>query len=356
MQMKLKFYTFILSIGLLLCFCSCNTTTVNSDTFGTSSELLESFCSNDSTTSSRTENESEQTSILQSVHENTVDNAQDAFKDDDQESPQTNRTEQSSPQTSEVASNKNTISSTVADTSSKNNTIGIEQIDITYTVEYDANGGWGNTNNSVHLYNQPRSLSKNGFKRAGYTFLGWDFTPASTNPKFSDTQIVDNLTKTDNATIKLYAIWRISQTSTFDDCKRALVGKKEVYYNTSATDNLGNEHTGAAIFMNRDSSPSEKRYDERYTNGLFSKIRGVLYLGGEYTINSYTNIQLIIKADGNIVFKSKFFTKYSESQSFEADISGANIVEIYVADPVSDHIGAWNRGGDIIIDGLTLVR
>lgn len=280
----------------------------------------------------------------------------------------TNETTTSSKETTSNTPSTNTNSSTQSNisvnkeqlntSSSISNSSSTAQAikNVTYSIIYEPNGGWGETSNSTHKYNEPRALSKNGYKRAGYTFIGWDENSKSNNPKFTNIQIVQNLTQTDGKVITLYAIWKESPTTEFDECKRAVSGKKEVYYHTTATDNFGVTHNDVAVFVNRDTYPGEKRYDERYTNGLFSKIKGTLYLSSDFTIDSYTNLQLIIKADGNIVFKSNFFTKYSSSQSFEVDISGANIVEIYVDDPVSPHIEAWNKGGDIIVENLLLVR
>lgn len=253
-------------------------------------------------------------------------------------------------------SSKTDENSTIQNNSSAGQSGTSEKLNITYTVTYDANGGWGETNDSTHKYDEERALSKNNYKRAGYSFSGWDENPSAVSPKYSDKEIVSNLTTTNHDVIKLYAIWKVSQTSKFDECKRAVTGIKEVDYHTTFTDNSGISHEDVAVFMNRDSSPGVKRRDERYTNGLFSKIKGTLFLGGEYTLDTYTNIQLIIKADGVVVYKSVFFKKYSNSESFEVDISGANIVEIYVADPVSNNITAWNKGGDIIIENLLLVR
>ncbi len=279
-----------------------------------------------------------------SPNKNTTDN-----------SSVTNNTQIVSDNSSTVISDKNKEQQNISSVTN-NSSIAQPTKNITYTIHYEANGGWGETPSSTHRYDEPRSLSKNGYKRAGYKFVGWDENSQSSNPKFTNLQTVKNLTQTDGKVITLYAIWEESQIAGFDECKRAISGKKEVYYHTTATDNFGVTHNDVTVFVNRDYGRGEKRYDERYTNGLFSKIKGKLYLSSDFTIDSYTNLQLIIKADGNIVFKSNFFTKYSGSQSFEVDISGANIVEIYVDDPVSPHIEAWNKGGDIIVENLLLVR
>lgn len=226
---------------------------------------------------------------------------------------------------------------------------------VQYTVIYDSNGGWGETKSSSHIYNEARSLSKNGFKRAGYTFMGWSTTAHAKKAEYNNCQVIKNLTDIDDKIIILYAVWKESQTAKFDECQRAMTGKKEVNYHATIVDNMGNLHNDVAVFVNNDYS-GEVRYDERYTKGLFSKIKGTLYLGGEFTVDNYTSLKIIIKADGIKVYESDFFTKYSGAKTFNVDITGANIVEIRVLDPESGYISHWNKGGDIIVENLTLIR
>ena len=226
---------------------------------------------------------------------------------------------------------------------------------VQYTIIYNANGGWGETKSSTHIYNESRSLSKNGFKRAGYIFMGWSKNAQAINAEYNNCQTIKNLTIVDDETIILYAVWKECQTSKFDECQRAVTGKKEVNYHASIVDNMGNLHNDVAVFTNNDYF-GDIRYDERYTKGLFTKIKGTLYLGGEFTVDNYTSLKIIIKADGKKVYESDFFTKYSGAKNFNVDITGANIVEIRVLDPESNYISHWNKGGDIIIENLSLIR
>lgn len=78
----------------------------------------------------------------------------------------------------------------------------------TYTVTYKANGGTGTTANSSHTYDTAKALSANGFKRTGYTFLGWSTNSAASSATYSDRQSVKNLTALNGGTITLYAVWR----------------------------------------------------------------------------------------------------------------------------------------------------
>ena len=109
---------------------------------------------------------------------------------------------------------------------------------IQYTVQYDVNGGTGAIPPSTVTYGKmvykddSYTLSENTFylpsyietitenrygvnvvvgtrvliSRASYTFLGWAETPDG-EVKYADGQSIGNLTKTDEATITLYAVW-----------------------------------------------------------------------------------------------------------------------------------------------------
>lgn len=55
-----------------------------------------------------------------------------------------------------------------------------------YTVTYNANNGTGTTANSTHYYDEAKSLTANGFKRTGYTFLGWSTSSTATTATYTD--------------------------------------------------------------------------------------------------------------------------------------------------------------------------
>ncbi len=80
----------------------------------------------------------------------------------------------------------------------------------TYSIVYDSNGGIGGaTASSVHTYGMDRALTKNGFTRAGFNFLGWAKSPGGT-VAYTDSQTVTTLTVENGETITLYAVWASS--------------------------------------------------------------------------------------------------------------------------------------------------
>ncbi|MFR6379612.1 MAG: S-layer homology domain-containing protein [Evtepia sp.] len=71
-----------------------------------------------------------------------------------------------------------------------------------YTLRFNANGGEGTMGDLTYTHGQDQSLTKCGFTRAGYDFLGWA-TAADGNVAYHDQQ---SLSITQDTT--LYAVWK----------------------------------------------------------------------------------------------------------------------------------------------------
>lgn len=71
-----------------------------------------------------------------------------------------------------------------------------------YTLRFNANGGEGTMGDLAYTHGQDQSLTKCGFTRAGYDFLGWA-TAADGNVAYHDQQ---SLSITQDTT--LYAVWK----------------------------------------------------------------------------------------------------------------------------------------------------
>lgn len=83
---------------------------------------------------------------------------------------------------------------------------------ITYTVQYNANGGSGTTSSSSHTYGTAKTLTANGFSKFGHTFKGWATSLDRANAgtvDYANQASVSNLTTTNGATVNLYAVWEI---------------------------------------------------------------------------------------------------------------------------------------------------
>jgi len=79
-----------------------------------------------------------------------------------------------------------------------------------YTITYDVNGGTGSIASQTKIEDLSIVLSKLVPKRDGYAFMGWGLTSTSVEAKY-----VSGSTYTDNANLKLYAIWKKTYTVTF---------------------------------------------------------------------------------------------------------------------------------------------
>ena len=95
-----------------------------------------------------------------------------------------------------------TVSNLTSD-SSGTVTLYAQWLPITYTIEYNANGGVGEMQSSTHKYDTSAPLSKNIFVKEGYIFTGWI---DSNGNGYRDEQNVENWSSK-SSTIVLYAQW-----------------------------------------------------------------------------------------------------------------------------------------------------
>ncbi len=79
---------------------------------------------------------------------------------------------------------------------------------IGYSIHFDANGGTGEMEDEEFVYAKSMALTKNGFKREGYAFVGWNTSPDGTGVSYENRQKVKSLTTTDGDVIVLYAMWQ----------------------------------------------------------------------------------------------------------------------------------------------------
>ena len=76
----------------------------------------------------------------------------------------------------------------------------------TYTVKFDANGGEGQMDERIFLYDEEQALPACTFTHADATFVGWSETPDG-QIAYTDGAKVKNLTAIDGGTVTLYARW-----------------------------------------------------------------------------------------------------------------------------------------------------
>lgn len=81
----------------------------------------------------------------------------------------------------------------------------------TYTVEFvGGEGAVGSTASVNATYDEPISLTANGFSKQGYIFEGWATDPSAKEVVYSDATQVKNLSAEEGKTVTLYAVWGAS--------------------------------------------------------------------------------------------------------------------------------------------------
>lgn len=84
-----------------------------------------------------------------------------------------------------------------------------EKMENSYFISYDANGGIGKTNSTLHTLEGGEKLTANKFTKEGYTFIGWELRDENGLgiATFTDEQIIDTALATKGKMLKLYALW-----------------------------------------------------------------------------------------------------------------------------------------------------
>ena len=78
----------------------------------------------------------------------------------------------------------------------------------TYGIVFDPNGGTGTMKAMANLScGKTYTLTANAFKRAGYSFAGWNTAPDGSSAAYANKAKVGGLSEEDGATVTLYAQW-----------------------------------------------------------------------------------------------------------------------------------------------------
>lgn len=123
---------------------------------------------------------------------------------------------------------------------------------ITYTVVFDANGGSGTMDSQTLTYDTAEKLTDNSFTYSSHSFMGWS-TTADGDVEYTDAQSVVNLASTADATVTLYAQWKLTY-SMFSNGTAVNIQLKTLAGDTDATSS--SENTTITAFERADSLPS----------------------------------------------------------------------------------------------------
>ena len=91
--------------------------------------------------------------------------------------------------------------------------------EIHYTIQFDANGGFGSVSSKNLSYNESYELPTKGYTKIGYNFIGWS--------KTNDGEVIENevsmLSSVDNGVVTLYAIYEaIEYTISFENSSETI--------------------------------------------------------------------------------------------------------------------------------------
>ena len=117
-------------------------------------------------------------------------------------------------------------------TGTSGHTINIYMEYISYTIAFNGNGSTGGSTSSMKVtYDSEKTLTENGFIKAGYVFTGWNTKSGGTGESYSDKETVKNLTSTQGAEVTLYAQW---QKTIASDIESTYSTAGTYYINTAA--------------------------------------------------------------------------------------------------------------------------
>lgn len=80
---------------------------------------------------------------------------------------------------------------------------------ITYKIAFDGNGATSGSMKKMSMeYDASKKLTKNKYKKSGYTFVGWNTKKNGKGKMYKDAKKVKNLTSKSKKTVTLYAQWK----------------------------------------------------------------------------------------------------------------------------------------------------
>lgn len=193
---------------------------------------------------------------------------------------------------------------------------------IGYNVVFNANAPQGTTasgsmNTQMLKYDEETKLTAIGYRVSGHTFQGCATTAADANAgkvEYADGAKVKNLSATNNATVNLYAVWKVNGYGISYDYDGGTVAKAN-----PAMANAGDTVTLTAptkTGYSFDGWTVESPQGTTVSNNQFTMPASNVSLKAKWTANSYT---VIFKANGGVgKDKTQRFT-YDQEKALETN-------------------------------------
>jgi uncharacterized repeat protein (TIGR02543 family) len=179
----------------------------------------------------------------------------------------------------------------------------------TYTVSYNANGGYGAPASQTKTYGVTLTLSSVTPSRSGYTFLGWSTSSMATSPTYSP-----GGSYTANASATLYAVWSYNGSS---------VTTYTVSYNAnggygapaSQTKTYGVTLTLSSV------TPSRSGYTFLGWSISSAASSPTYYPGGSYTANASATLYAVWSSEANYDLSVSSVTPSDTDPEADSDIT-----------------------------------
>ncbi len=174
-----------------------------------------------------------------------------------------------------------------------------------FTVSFNNNGGTGSMDVQNFTYDVNANLTANTFERTGYRFQGWATANDAITPTYLDGANVSNLTKENNKTITLYAVWKINTYTVNFYTDDSGVPTKVEFFDHNDVLELPTYNKIGYAFKGWFNSENQQ-YDESH------RVTSNLDLFAKYEVNQYL-VQFIV--EGKVIYS---VTKnYGEEVSFD---------------------------------------
>ena len=164
---------------------------------------------------------------------------------------------------------------------------------ITYTVEFDANGGIGEMEAQTFTYDVDDELNANSFSHDGYVFVGWAEAPDG-EVEYSDGGIIHNLADVQDDIVTLYAVWQAGTSTKYISKHWQQNAEDDEYTLVETDDHTGVTDTDTNVVAHNYPGFTAKEFEQTNIAGDESTVVDVYYDRNYYDIKWLDN-------DGNTV-------------------------------------------------------
>lgn len=241
----------------------------------------------------------------------------------------------------------------------------------TYTISF--NGGSGDSGSTVSgsttsvtaTYDQPATLTANGFTKSNFIFAGWDTDSSADEVVYSDGAQIKNLTDAASGTVTLYAVWTTKevlnptltvQEKTYNGEEQAfaLDGNYQISYQQNGQTATPKNAGTYDVVVSTDETQTTAAYHNTVYGGLVIKPAPLtitandktIYIGDELPEFTYAVSGLVNNETESVVTSKPTLTCSADGKAagtFDITLSGAEAGANYEISYVSGTLTVRNR-------------